>query len=77
MRKLILVCAALASVALAGCVYRPYPYGGGYYGGGQYGDRYDRGYGSGVYDRSYRGRDTYRRDYRDRRGDRDRDDDDR
>ena len=48
MRKLILLGAALVSVSLAGCVYRPYPYGDRYYGGGYYGDRY-YGRGDGYY----------------------------
>lgn len=69
MKKVILMCAVLASVSLAGCVYRPYPYyGDRYYGGGYYGDRY-YGYRNDGYRRDYRDRDyRYGRDY-------DRDDD--
>lgn len=64
MRKLILMGAVLASVSLAGCVYRPYPYGDRYYGGGYYGDRYYNGtYRGDRYDRDYRYRD-YRYDRR-------------
>lgn len=78
MRKLILTCAVLASVSLAGCVYRPYPYyGDRYYGGGDYGDRYyggtDRN--GGYYGRGYRDRDPDGRDYRYDRGYYGRDDD--
>jgi len=43
MKKLILICTVLSSVALAGCVYRPYGYRDGYYRGSYgnyYGDRY-------------------------------------
>lgn len=73
MRKLILMGAVLASVSLAGCVYRPYPYGDRYYGGGYYGDRYYNGtYRGDRYDRDYRYRN---RDYRYDRGYYDRDDD--
>ena len=80
MKKLILICAALASVSLAGCVYRPYPYQGSYYGDryyGGYGDRYYGGYRDGTYDRDYRERyrDPDRRDDRSRPGYYDRDDD--
>jgi hypothetical protein len=85
MKKLILICAAMASVSLAGCVYRPYPYQGSYYGnrynggyGDSYGDRYYSGsYGNGGYDRGYRERyrDSDRRDDRSRPGYYDRDDD--
>jgi len=67
MKKLILICAVLSSVALAGCVYRPYGYRDGYY-RGYYGNSY--GYRDGYY------RDGYYSDrnrYRDRRYDRDRD----
>ncbi len=76
MKKVILMCAALASVSLAGCVYRPYPYGDRYYGGGYYGDRYYGGR-SDSYDRDYRyrNRDSDGRDYRYDRRYYDRDDD--
>ncbi|MES2293888.1 MAG: hypothetical protein V4527_11370 [Pseudomonadota bacterium] len=70
MKKVILMCAVLASVSLAGCVYRPYPYGDRYYGGGSYGDRYYGGRNDGY---RYRYRDSGR-DYRYGRGDYDRDD---
>jgi hypothetical protein len=72
MRKLILMGAVLASVALTGCVYRPYPYGDRYYGGGYYGDRYYGG--SYRNDGYYSRRDRYRDD-RYNRGTYDRDDD--
>ncbi|MGZ5929791.1 MAG: hypothetical protein ACXWLX_11285 [Rhizomicrobium sp.] len=74
MKKVILMCAVLASVSLAGCVYRPYPYyGDRYYGGGYYGDRYYGGsYRNDGYSRDYRYRN---RDYRYGRGDYERDDD--
>lgn len=81
MRKLILICAVLASASLAGCVYRPYPYygdryGDRYYGGGSYGDRYYGGYRNDGYSRDYRYRNRDSgRDYRYGRGDYDRDDD--
>jgi len=78
MKKVILMCAVLASVSLAGCVYRPYPYGDRYYGGGYYGDRYNGGaYGNDGYSRDYRyrNREPDGRDYRYGRGDYDRDDD--
>jgi hypothetical protein len=39
MKKLILICTVLSSVALAGCVYRPYGYRDGYY-RGSYGNYY-------------------------------------
>ena len=72
-RKLILL-GVLVSVSLAGCVYRPYPYGDRYYGGGAYGDRYYGGgdgyYGRGYRDRDYRDRDRDGRGYYDRDYDR-------
>jgi hypothetical protein len=78
MKKLILICVAVAMMPLAGCVYRPYPYGS-YYGDrgyGGYGDRYYGGYNrDGGYDRGYRDRyrDSDRGDYRGRSGYYDRD----
>lgn len=70
MKKLILMGAVLALVALSGCVYRPYPYYDRY---GYYGDRYYGGAyrNDGYYGRDYRYRD---RDYRYDRGYYDRDD---
>jgi hypothetical protein len=71
MKKLILIGVALTSVALAGCVYRPY--GSRYYDGGYYGDRYSRSYrDDGYTGRDYRYRNPDGRYYR--RGDYDRDD---
>ena len=70
MKKLILLCAVMGSVALTGCVYRGYGYRDGR--DGYYGDRYYSGsYTRDRYDRrDYR--DGYYRDrYRDRNDDRD------
>jgi len=63
MKKLILISTVLASVALAGCVYRPYGYRDGYYRGyygNYYGDRYGDRDGYGYYGDRYRDRDRYR-----------------
>jgi hypothetical protein len=72
MKKLMLTCVVLSSVALAGCVYRPYGYRDGYYSGyygSYYGDRY---YGDRYYNRDRYYGDRYR--YRDRYRDYDSDD---
>jgi hypothetical protein len=75
MKKLILICTVLGSVALSGCVYRPYGYRDGYYRnyqGNYYSDRSYRD--DGYYGDRYRYRDRARERDRDRDGDYDRDD---